>query len=199
MSGRQSGTAGEYRRRLAMRLLEQGETAAEVARMLDVHKSNVSRWKTAYEREGENALKTKPLPGVPSKLTPQQKTRLCEILEHGAVAAGFDTDLWTCPRVRQVIWREFGVRYHVNYLGRLLKRLGYSPQLPQRQARQRDEQAEETWRRKRWPALKKGRASLAPRSSSSMRRASSCNRCGVAPGRKRGRLRGCAKRPCGGS
>jgi transposase len=38
----------------------------------------------------------------------------------------------------------------------LLKALRHSLQKPQRRANQRDEQAIEHWKQKRWPQLKKG-------------------------------------------
>ena len=62
-----------------------------------------------------------------------------ELLQVGAEAAGFDTDLWTCPRVAKLIRKRFGARYHVDHIGRLLGSLGWSPQRPQRRALERDE------------------------------------------------------------
>jgi transposase len=52
-------------------------------------------------------------------------------LPRGARACGFATDLWTCPRVAEWIRRRFGVCYHVDHLGRLLRRVAYQiPALP---------------------------------------------------------------------
>ena len=56
-----------------------------------------------------------------------------------------------------MIRKEFGVSYHPANVSRLLKALGQSLQKPQRRANQRDEQAIEHWKEKRWPSLKKGR------------------------------------------
>ena len=77
----------------------------------------------------------------------------------GPLAAGFETDLWTCPRVAQVVRREFGISYHPDHLGRILHVLGFSPQKPQRRARERDEAAIKRWREKDWPRIKKRAAS----------------------------------------
>jgi transposase len=62
----------------------------------------------------------------------------------------------TCQRVAQVINEEFGVGYHPAHVSRILKRLGFSLQKPDRLADQRDEDAIEEWKEKRWPELKKG-------------------------------------------
>src|SRR5215217_572847 len=76
--------------------------------------------------------------------------------EGGAQAHGFRGEVWTCERVAEVIRREFGVSYHPAHVSRLLKALRQSLQKPQRRANQRDEEAIEHWKEKRWPSLKKG-------------------------------------------
>ena len=58
-------------------------------------------------------------------------------------------------RVAEVICKEFGVSYHPAHVSRLLKALRHSLQKPQRRANQRDEEAIEHWKGKRWPSLKK--------------------------------------------
>ncbi|MEW6715156.1 MAG: winged helix-turn-helix domain-containing protein [Nitrospirota bacterium] len=34
--------------------------------------------------------------------------------------AGFNTDLWTCPRVAKLIEKLFGVHYHAHHVSKLL-------------------------------------------------------------------------------
>ena len=51
------------------------------------------------------------------------------------------------------VWGELSSGSHVS---RLLKALMQSLQKPQRRANQRDEEAIERWKEKRWPSLKKG-------------------------------------------
>jgi transposase len=59
--------------------------------------------------------------------------------------------------VAEVIRKEFGVSYHPAHVSRLLKALRQSLQKPQRRAEQRDEEAIERWKDKKWPSLKRGR------------------------------------------
>lgn len=61
----------------------------------------------------------------------------------------------TCPRIGQVILKIFGVGYHVDHIGRLLRSLGWSPQKPQRRAIERDEAAIQRWVKADWPRVKK--------------------------------------------
>ena len=75
-------------------------------------------------------MRAKPVPGRPCRLTSNDKRRLEALLLKGAQAAGYDTDLWTCPRVAEVIARRFGVSYHVDHVGRLLHDLGWPPRSP---------------------------------------------------------------------
>ncbi len=171
---RPSGSPQELeRRRLrALALLGEGLLPAEVARRVGVDRRSVRRWKAAARRRGEAGVRAKPAPGRPSKLTAKHKRRLEGLLLKGAQAAGFDTDLWTCPRVAEVIARRLGVHYHVDHIGRLLHELGWTPQQPTRRAVERDEAAIRRWVHVEWPRVKKTPPAGARRSSSSTKPAS---------------------------
>jgi transposase len=145
----------QRRRSRAINLIEQGYTPVEVARIVGVDRRSVRRWKAAYNAQGKKALEAKPVPGRPPKLNERQKERLAEELLEGAQAHGFDTDLWTCPRVGQVIQKQFGVNYHEDHIGRLLHSMGFSPQKPQRRAVERDEQEIQRWVKEEWSRIKK--------------------------------------------
>ena len=147
----------EQRRLRAIELLQEGRQPVEVARTLGVDRRSVRRWHAAYREEGEAGVKARPAPGPTSKLTDKQKAQLEQFLLEGAQAAGFETDLWTCPRVTELIQARFGVQYHVDHVSRLLHLLGWSPQKPQRRAAERDEQAIRSWVKASWPRLKKKR------------------------------------------
>ncbi len=53
----------------------------------------------------------------------------------------------------QVIEWEFGICYHKDHVSRLLKDLGWTPQIPITRAVQRDEKAIARWRVEVWPEL----------------------------------------------
>ena len=118
----------EYRRQLGGKLLAQGKGVGEVARLLEVAPSSVSRWQHALKRGGAAALQATPHPGGVPRLSRVQKARLVQTLVRGARAAGYATELWTCARVAEVIQRTFGVRYHPAHVWRLLWGLGWSCQ-----------------------------------------------------------------------
>jgi hypothetical protein len=70
--------------------------------------------------------------------------------------AGFPTERWTLTRVAHVVQQRFGVHYHPHYLAEPLHRLGFTPQRPPTQAKERDDALVEAWVRHDWEAVKKG-------------------------------------------
>lgn len=136
-------------------LLQQGKGIREVARLLGVTPTSVVRWKEALEEGGLEALKAKPHPGRPPALSLEQKEALAALLRQGPLAAGFTTDLWTLERVAQVIKEHFAIEYHPGHVWYLLRDLGWSPQKPDRRARERNEDAITAWRDETWPQIKK--------------------------------------------
>ena len=107
--------------------------------------------------EGAEAFRHKPPPGAPSRLSDEQRARrLPELLAQGAEAHGFRGEVWTCQRVAIVIRKEFGVSYHPAHVSRVVRTLGLSLQKPKRRAEQRDEEAIDNWKQKKWPSLKRG-------------------------------------------
>jgi transposase len=145
----------EWRRLRAWELHERGWAQQAIAEALGVSKGAVSQWLHAAAQRGSAALHSHPSPGAPPKLTPDQSQRIPGFLWHGAEAYGFRGEVWTCSRVAAVIEQEFGVTYHPGHVARLLKELGWTPQIPITRAIQRDEAAIQRWRIEVWPALKR--------------------------------------------
>jgi transposase len=149
----------EGRRQRAWELSELGWRQRQIAAALGVSEGAVSQWLAQVRRVGPAALKARPRPGRPSRLSPAQQAAVPALLRQGATAFGFRGERWTRERVAEVIRREFGVTYHPAHMSRLLDRWGWSRQKPVRCARQRDEAAIQAWREQRYPALvKKGPA-----------------------------------------
>jgi transposase len=144
----------EWRRMRALSLKKGGWTQRAIAEALGVSRPAVSQWLAAAERGGPDALRSHAAPGRDRRLTAEQRRMIPEFLWHGPEAYGFRGQAWTCARIAQVIAEEFGVRYHKDHVGRLLKELQWTPQMPIRRAIQRDEPAIERWRAEVWPELR---------------------------------------------
>ena len=139
----------------AWELKQQGWVQQDIADALDVSKEAVSRWLRRARDAGVDALRSRPAPGPQPKLTDEQKRGIPEFLWHGPESYGFRGEVWTCARIARVIEEEFGVRYHKDHVGRLLKELRWTPQAPIKRAGQRDEGAIERWRDEVWPDLQR--------------------------------------------
>lgn len=137
----------------ALDLAQQGWKQCDIAVALDASEGAVSRWLAAARHGGPDALRSHPAPGAVPKLTPEQLRLIPDFLWHGAESYGFRGDVWTCERVAGVLDEEFGASYSKSQVSRLLKHLGWTPQVPITRAIQRDEEAIERWRTGSWPAL----------------------------------------------
>jgi transposase len=145
----------EWRRLRALQLKEQGWFQRHIAKALGVSEDAISRWLIRARVGGPESLLAHPSPGHPPKLSSAQKCLIPEFLWHGPEAYGFRGEVWTCARISRVIEEELGIRYHKDHVSRLLKELGWTPQMPIRRAIQRDEEAIERWRKEVWPELLK--------------------------------------------
>src|ERR1700724_192567 len=145
----------ERRRMAAAKLLQQGVSQAEVARRLGVHRQSVIRWVRELRKSGRAGLKQAGRAGRKAKLSAADLQAIEQALKRGPQALGYETALWTAPRVARLIEQLCGVRYHPAHVWRLLGQLGWSCQRPAGRALERDEEAIQRWKKYRWPQLKK--------------------------------------------
>ena len=127
------------------------------ARRFGVSRASVGNWVDRYEAEGWEGLRTRKRRSTPPGLSDSDLKRLAKILEKGALKAGYRDDLWSLPRVAEVIKAEFGFEYHPAHVSKILRhRMGFSSQRPQRVPREKDQKKADTWLREEWPRIKGG-------------------------------------------
>ena len=143
----------EERRRIAARAFDQNLDASFIATLVDVHPQIIRAWRRLYQKGGWEALRAKPHLGPRCKLTAEQKQQFLTLLEKPPEDYGYGPGLWTTRRMARLILDEFGVKYHHDHVGVIMHELGYSWQLPAKQARERDEEAIRKWREETWPAI----------------------------------------------
>jgi transposase len=89
------------------------------------------------------------------------------VLDAGPAASGWDEDqCWMLVRIAEVIRVRFRVEYTLAGVDLLLHRIGWSVQVPARQAAERDEARIAAWREEAWPVVKARRRTWAPGSVS---------------------------------
>ena len=132
----------------------EGAHPEDVAAALGLHRKTVYGWLAKYREGGKDALKAQPVPGLPLKLNGQQLSRLYALIAgQDPRQMQFEFALWTREMVREVIRREFGVALSVVSVGRLLRKLGMSPQRPLHRAYQQNPEAVDRWKREEYPAI----------------------------------------------
>lgn len=139
----------------AGRLLLAGKGCAEVAVAVGVARQTVYTWKRLLDEGGLDALRAMPERGRPARLDQGQLAAVRAAIVQSPIEHGFATELWTLKRVAVVIERMHAVRYSQAQVWRILSKLGFSPQKPEKRAIERNEDAVRAWKRGTWPALKK--------------------------------------------
>jgi transposase len=161
-------TAAERARREQVRLaaaelIGAGASDREVAKYFRVSRMSANRWRRALAAGGRAALASRGAGGARCKLSPAQLRELQTLLDAGPAAQGWDEDqCWTLARITEVVRRRFGVDYTLAGMDLLLHRIGWSVQVPARQAAERDEARIARWREETWPVVKGRRRTWAP-------------------------------------
>lgn len=143
------------RQKRGLALLRQGHGPSEVAHRVGVTRRTVHRWQAAARHGSAKRKPATRSAGRPCYLSAKQVTRLEAVLQRGARAYGYADDYWTLARIARVIWKLFGIHYHPGSVWRVLRRMGWSCQKPQRVAFRHDDAAIAHWQRYIWPRIKK--------------------------------------------
>lgn len=141
-------------RLLALSAVDRGVHPRDVALAFGAGVSTVYGWLQARNEGGAEALKVKVAPGPSSRLSEEQTVRLWKlIVGRDPRQMQFDFALWTREMVRELIRREFGVVYTPQGVGKLLRRMGLSPQRPLTRAWEQDHELAARWKQVDYPKI----------------------------------------------
>jgi transposase len=143
----------ELMRAAAVRLWKKGVRVEDIAKSMKLNRSTVFGWIQRYRHHGISALKSKHGAGAPSKLSQNQIIKLIAMLRRPATEYGFDSDLWTGPRVRKLIRKMFDVTLHRNHMARFLRRLGLVRKSAERRALEQNPKAVAYWKKNILPEI----------------------------------------------
>ena len=152
----------EQVRLAAAELIEAGASDREIARHFRVSRMSANRWRRALADGGKQALASRGAGGARCKLSPLQLRELEAVLEAGPAVWGWTDQCWTLARIGELVYERFKAEYTLAGLDLLLHRLGWSVQVPARQAAERDEAVIASWRQEAWPVVKRPWRTWAP-------------------------------------
>ena len=149
----------------AVQRVEAGESPEDVIRILGFARPVIYEWLAKYREGGLDALRAKAIPGRPPRLGGKQLHWVYKaITTKSPLQYRFEFALWTRGMVRDLIRERFGVRLSDVSVGRLLKKLGLTPQKPLRRAYEQNPEWVQRWRAEDFPKIqalaKKARATL---------------------------------------
>lgn len=145
-----------------------GQGNAVVAKQLRVSVRSVQRWRRVWQEGGHRALRSKGSAARP-KLSERLFAVLEEELAKGPVAHGWEDQTWTLERIRTLIRRRFHKTITLSTIAQMLRRHGWSHQVPAKRALERDEEKVTGWLKDTWPQVEPSRRRSGPSSSSRTR------------------------------
>lgn len=149
--------AMSYIRKLAVRAITDGRFRPTlVASVLNISTSAIYEWLDHYKKGGYDALDTRLAPGAEPRITREMDERIKAIvLKENPTAYGYDTQLWTCNIVAEVIEKIFLVKVLPSTVYVHLKKIGLSAQRPEYVARERDSVEIEQFLNDKFPRIQK--------------------------------------------
>jgi transposase len=134
--------------------VQEGGHPEDVARTLGVSRACMFSWLAQYRSGGWGALKAKPVPGRPRKMSGERMEWLYrKIAGRTPEQYRFEYALWTLDLIRWLIYEEWKIRLSKASVWRLLKHMGLSAQRPMFRASEQDARLVREWREKEFPRL----------------------------------------------
>jgi transposase len=139
---------------MAIERVREGEHPADVIAAYGFNRTTIYKWLKAAAQGGDSAWQSTPATGRPPSLTPEQEQQVFGWVNgKDPRQYGLDFGMWTRAIVAELIEQKFGITLGVRAVGKLLAKLGLTPQKPLQCAYQRDPEPIERWRRERYPAI----------------------------------------------
>lgn len=139
----------------AVEAIRDGMRISDVAKAYRSNRITIYRWCKRYEEEGLEGLKRRLVSGRPRLLGDVEPDRLASIALEPAGNFGYETDFWTCPRLRDVIEEEFHKTVSIWTVWRWLREIGLTYQKPERKYFEVSEEDRQEWRRKELPKIRR--------------------------------------------
>lgn len=139
----------------AVRAVESGMSVGAVAQAYQTDRTTIYRWRKRYEAEEEAGLERRPGSGRPRILSQLDAEQLTELALSSALDYGYESDLWTCGRIQEVIRSEFEADVSRWTVWRRLREAELTYQKPERRYIEASEEDRRYWRRYEVPKIRR--------------------------------------------
>ena len=146
-----------YLRRIAVSAVEEKHFSPEtIAHVFGISRSSIYDWLRWYREQGEEALDSRSAPGASPIITAEMDKWLRgTVLNSTPVDHGYDTLLWTCPILVELLNRHHGIYITPASVAFHLHRLGLSCQAPCYKSRDQDAAQVDAFLDKEFPEIQK--------------------------------------------
>jgi len=121
-----------YKKRVSVvEAIQNGESIETVIRVFRIKRRTLFDWLSRYRAKGYDGLKDKPKSGRKRKVPGETMDWLYKAITRGNPNQyQFDTFLWTLKSIAALLWDHHKISLSKSSVGRLLKQMGLSPQMP---------------------------------------------------------------------
>lgn len=142
-------------RQKAVEMVLAGSKQVQVAQLLGMHKDTVNRSVTRARKHGKGSLVAKRRGGrKPCRLTAQQSRWVQKAIEEKAPEQlKLPFALWTREAIAALIQQKYELKLPLRTLSDYLKRWGFTPQKPARQAIEQKPEVVKIWLEEAYPAI----------------------------------------------
>lgn len=144
-----------YLRKIAVHAVqENGYSPEDVIKIIGFSRSSIYDWLKRFSEHGYAGLDTKKAPGAPATVTEEMEGWLKRtVVESTPEDFGYDTTLWTCELLAQLLLEKYGVHVIAETINHHLHKLGLSHQKPEYVAREQDPAAVERFVKEEFPKI----------------------------------------------
>jgi putative transposase len=144
---RRSKDANQSRRLLSLAAVRDGMDRGEAAKIGGMDRQTLRDWVHRFNAKGPDGLIDNWTSGPTRRLSADQLAELAAIVETGPDRKIDGVVRWRRIDLKRVIHDRFGVDYHARYVGKLLKKLGFSHISPRPRHPAQDERIVEAFKK----------------------------------------------------
>jgi len=153
-----STEAQQEKRNTSIKLRKKGMSCKEVAEIVEVNHTTVSRWYAKYKRDGNNSIKVgqrgRKVGANKSLSIYQEQQIIRQLIDKNPRQLQFKFALWTREAVKHLIKYELDIDMPISRVGHYLKKWQFTSKKPIKRAYERKDEKTQKWLNEEYPKIK---------------------------------------------